>query len=79
MTERRYVVTYTEHDAVYPAERKTATIEADRGTVWAKAVELGFVRTIYDLDSVATVVSINWDFNHIGMPQSALDKYWTAC
>lgn len=79
MSERRYVVTYTEHDAIYPAERKTANVLAERNTVWAKAVELGFVRTIYDLDSVATVVSINWDFNHLGLPQSVLDKYWTAC
>lgn len=79
MSERRYVITYTDHDAVYPAERKTATVIADRNTVWAKAVALGFVRTIYDLDSVATVVSINWDFNHLGLPQSVLDKYWTTC
>lgn len=79
MTERCYVVTYTDHSAVYPAERKTANIVAERNTVWSKAVELGFVRTIYDLDSLATVVSINWDFNHLGMPQSVLDKYWTAC
>jgi hypothetical protein len=79
MTERCYVVTYTDHNAVYPAERKTANIVAERNTVWSKAVELGFVRTIYDLDSLATVVSINWDFNHLGMPQSVLDKYWTAC
>jgi cbb3-type cytochrome oxidase cytochrome c subunit len=79
MSERRYVVTYTDHDAVYPAERKTATVIADSKTVWNKAVALGFVRTIYDLDSVATVVSINWDFNHLGLPQSVLDNYWTAC
>lgn len=79
MSERRYVVTYTEHDAVYPAERKTVTVIANSKTVWNKAVEHGFVRVIYDLDTMATVVSINWDFNHLGMPQSVLDKYWTAC
>ena len=79
MSERRYVVTYTDHDAVYPAERKTATVIADSKTVWNKAVALGFVRNIYDLDSVATVVSINWDFNHLGLPKSVLDNYWTAC
>lgn len=79
MAERRYVVTYTELDAVYPAERKTVTVVATPQTIWNNAVELGFVRTVYDLDTMTTVVSINWDFNYIGIAQSTLDKYWMSC
>lgn len=73
---REYQVTYTEHDAIYPAEKLHSTISAEKEKIWELAIALGTVYRIYDLDALTTVFSSSWDFNFLGLTKSDISKNW---
>lgn len=73
---REYQVTYTEHDAIYPAEKLHSTISAEKEKIWELGIALGTVYRIYDMDALTTVFSSSWDFNFLGLTKSDISKNW---
>lgn len=73
---RTYSVTYTEHDAIYPAPKLVTLIEASKDEVWEKAIALGTVVTIFDMDWGGTVFSSAWEHNHLGLTKAQVNKNW---
>lgn len=73
---RGYQVTYTEHDAKYPAEKLYTTISAEKEKIWELAIALGTVYRIYDLDALTTVFSSSWDFNFLGLTEKDILRNW---
>lgn len=70
----RYVVTFTDSDATYPAPKQNVTVECSKDEVWTLAMEQGFVQKIYNLDALQTVFSIHWNHNALGLSQAQLNK-----
>lgn len=70
----RYEVTYTDPEAVYPAPKQTKILDATRSEIWGKAIELGLVNKIVDLDTVRCVYSIHWSFNYLGLTAAEIQK-----
>jgi hypothetical protein len=64
----RFSVTYTDPDAVYPAPKQQAEIVADTNDeAWEKAIALGYVKQINDLDALRVVFSDAWQWNLMGL------------
>ena len=74
---KTYSVTYTDFDAIYPAEKKTALIVANSSSeLWEKVTRLGRVRQVFIAETYQCVISDAWDFNLVGLDQQILDTYW---
>ncbi len=75
----KYVITYKDPAASYPAPKQNTTIESSRHLVWEAAIKLGYVVKIFDIDNCVCVVSEHWPFNYLGMKQKELEKHWLSC
>lgn len=69
-----YHVTYTDPEASYPAPKQETLVECSKEEIWDKALELGTVQKIFDMDWGGTVFSIHWTHNHLGLTQAQIDK-----
>ena len=74
--ERQYSILYKPHHGKIGDPILSMTVSANPGLdIWNRARRLGFVLRIVDLSlGGATVFSIKWDFNLIGVDQAIIDK-----
>lgn len=74
----RYCITYADPDATYPAPKKISVVDMEKENVWDHAITLGTVKTIFDLDILQTVYSINWNHNRLDFDQSQINDNLTS-
>ena len=73
---RTYSVIYAEREAKYPAPKLETLIQASREEVWEKAIALGTVSKIFDLDCGGNVFSSAWNHNHLGLTVAQVNRNW---
>lgn len=69
----KYIVTYSDPDATFPAPNMEGLVECSKEEIWDKALELGFVKRIFDLDMAGCLYSIHWDHNHLGLTKAQIN------